>query len=1199
MTAGRRTEHSAAAPRVRRWRSVAACLVFLVVLVVCAGACGTNAVQQLGPTGDPALKAVGCSPGAQGCPCTTEGATFACGKVESQSGNYVTCSMGFSTCTAGLWGACVGNRLITKSRPDVALTSRGIKVLSVPLASCPNVCDPNGCMATQGGPDDVDASGFAASDGGISLQDGTLPLDGGCVGLACDIASCAGNVTTTLSGTVYDPAGNNPLYGAEVYIPANPAQALPAFSTGASCDTCSGAGSLDAIQATQTDAAGNFTLTNVPTLANLPVVVQLGKWRREIQIKTIASCQGNAVAGNCTTPNPADCVFRLPRNQNDGYDPVAGTYTKADLPLVAIITGKSDPFDCLMLKAGIDPHEFSDYMSTKRMHFYRADGTAGGDSLDPAYGANYAGSTLWNNLSSGTPAMSSYDVILLPCEGGANDHQTGGNSPYQNLISYVDNGGRAFTTHFGYSWLEYPAGKSYVPAPDNWSSLANWSPTGAAMTSTVDTQDPLTGIVNTGFPKGAIYSQWLQNLGATNTPSQLAIHEGRQDLTTIGKDAQSWMTAHDTKYPTAPDYTNLFTFNTPLGAAANAQCGRVVYSDFHVSASAQVSGTQCITNVDCGFTSTCQGATAGATGTCNEPCGSSADCPNAGYACAGSAIGTCDQTACRGNGDCPSGHACVNGACACLSNSECSGTCSATTCSPVSCISNAQCGKGTCGGGSCGTTAVLCHKAADCGLGTCGGPSHQGKCRTTGACHENSDCGIGGTCGTGTGSAAGTCATSGQACHSNVDCDSSSCGAGIGSAVGACGTNGQPCATGADCDSGTCNLAGVCTSRSCAGDAACSVSTTCNGAKCSTDACHVDTDCHVDGSTCHGAKCSRSNCNGDSDCPVGLCTGASCTPPPACATNADCGTTGRCTGTMCSANACASGADCGAGSLCGGSCIAPTCAQNSDCASGVCNGGICGCTSNENCGGGQTCQGAVSGTCSRACTQNSDCAPDLCVNGQCGGCTNSSQCHDSGYEAQCGGIPAGNYGHCTPSGASQFPEACRQGTLSSQEKALEFMFFDLTSCVSPDNATPSPPTVDVTGYPPATFTVDFEATACPPQTLPVWREFDWQAQIPTGANIVFSAQSGPTTASLLPPTPLLLATATTPTDTGPMMQNYDVALLDDGTGTKGAGAFNTAMPPVASSNVLRVTITLNPTPDFQQTPTLDQWRVQYDCGASE
>ena len=31
----------------------------------------------------------------------------------------------------------------------------------------------------------------------------------------------------------------------------------------------------------------------------------------------------------------------------------------------------------------------------------------------------------------------------------------------------------------------------------------------------------------------------------------------------------------------------------------------------------------------------------------------------------------------------------------------------------------------------------------------------------------------------------------------------------------------------------------------------------------------------------------------------------------------------------------------------------------------------------------------------------------------------------------------------------------------------------------------------------------------------------------------------------------------------------------------------------------RVTITLEPTPDFQQAPTLNQWKVQYDCAAAE
>jgi hypothetical protein len=158
------------------------------------------------------------------------------------------------------------------------------------------------------------------------------------------------------------------------------------------------------------------------------------------------------------------------------------------------------------------------------------------------------------------------------------------------------------------------------------------------------------------------------------------------------------------------------------------------------------------------------------------------------------------------------------------------------------------------------------------------------------------------------------------------------------------------------------------------------------------------------------------------------------------------------------------------------------------------------------------------------------------------------------------------------------------------------MFFDLTSCVTPDSALPPAPPL-ATKYPPATFTVDFEATACPPQTLPIWREFDWQAQIPMGASIVFSAQSGPTASTLLPTAPLLLYKATVPTDTGPMMSNFDVALID--AGPKGSGAFNVAMPPVVSGSLLRVTITLNPTPDSDQTPTLNQWRVQYDCGASE
>jgi hypothetical protein len=33
--------------------------------------------------------------------------------------------------------------------------------------------------------------------------------------------------------------------------------------------------------------------------------------------------------------------------------------------------------------------------------------------------------------------------------------------------------------------------------------------------------------------------------------------------------------------------------------------------------------------------------------------------------------------------------------------------------------------------------------------------------------------------------------------------------------------------------------------------------------------------------------------------------------------------------------------------------------------------------------------------------------------------------------------------------------------------------------------------------------------------------------------------------------------------------------------------------------VLRVTIALNPTVDYQQAPVLNTWKVQYDCPAAE
>src|SRR6185503_2663436 len=185
---------------------------------------------------------------------------------------------------------------------------------------------------------DVDAGGLTITDSGVSITPGEAGNGGSgpCTGLWCNIASCDGGAKTTIAGSVYDPAGKNPLYNAFVYIPVDPTAALPTFTSGASCDTCAGTGTISAISMAQTGPDGKFTLsTNVPSGTNIPLVVQMGKWRRKVLLPTVTSCTNNVIS-------PANS--RLPKNRTDG----AGGF--ADIPKMALASGSADPFECLLLK---------------------------------------------------------------------------------------------------------------------------------------------------------------------------------------------------------------------------------------------------------------------------------------------------------------------------------------------------------------------------------------------------------------------------------------------------------------------------------------------------------------------------------------------------------------------------------------------------------------------------------------------------------------------------------------------------------------------------------------------------------------------------------------------------------------------------------------------------------------------------------
>jgi hypothetical protein len=675
---------------------------------------GRNDDASVPPPPDPCL-----TPGHLGCACDEVGAVVDCGKVVERNGDYVTCSMGRSTCDGEKWGECVGNRIVAKSLPGLAFGANGRQILGTP-GNCTNVCDPNDCKSTTNTGQDVDAGGLAITEAGVTLVPGEAGTGGTgpCKGLWCQIPSCDGGAKTTISGTVYDPAGKNPLYNAFVYIPVDPTVALPTFSSGASCDTCAGTGTISAISMAQTGPDGKFTLsTNVPSGTGIPLVIQMGKWRRKITLPAITSCTNNVVAA---------ANSRLPKNRTDGD----GNF--ADIPKMAIASGSADPFECLLLKAGVDANEVQFPSNTAaRIHYYVSNG------IDRVPGGAPGLDTLTGNLTT----LKNYDVVLLPCEGKEIDAH-GTQTP--NLVSYTDVGGRVFTTHFGYAWLATP-NSGTAQNLSAFFGTANWQ------LATNDYNDPMTGTIDTSFPKGAAYAQWLVNVGASTTLGQMTINEPRHDAkSAINPPSQRWMYGKSKVATTTPDMLLSMTFNTPVAATPANQCGRVVFSDFHVSADALVTSSgACNADTDCGFGAVCMPPVKGVC--TNQTCNTTSDCSLSGSTCKGAVTGACVPDTCVKDSDCSRGN-CVSGKCQCSKDSHCgSNDCRSSGCTASTCASSSDCGRSqVCAGGVAGTCSKACTTDSQCGSALC----VAGFCT---GCYSDSDCpGSGSSC---TGGKVGTCSS--------------------------------------------------------------------------------------------------------------------------------------------------------------------------------------------------------------------------------------------------------------------------------------------------------------------------------------------------------------------------------------------------------------------------------------------------------
>jgi hypothetical protein len=365
--------------------------------------------------------------------------------------------------------------------------------------------------------------------------------------LRCHVDTCSG-AGTSISGTVYDPAGKNPLPHVFVFVPTAATGKTPVIQPGATtCDTCSvPIGSY--VTATMTDATGSFTLTGVPTSAAVPVVVQLGKWRRQITVAT-TSCQNTSI--------PAGQAH-LPRNRTEG-----------DMPEIALLTGGLDDIGCFLTRMGIDAGEYGSPHSGGRVDVYQGLGVAGnGPGLSTGTAGNCTNTScpLWASKAS----LEAYDIVVLGCEGDLFDATVdagglggllgGGASNVtaaskQAMHDWLAEGGKVFATHFHYTW--------FMNGPSDFQGVASWKGYSLGTGS-----GP--AVIQTSFPKGQDFENALLDAGALSN-GNLNLSGRSDSVQSVNAPTLAWLKDPNTFDP------KYLTFTTPVGSA----CGKVGFSDLH------------------------------------------------------------------------------------------------------------------------------------------------------------------------------------------------------------------------------------------------------------------------------------------------------------------------------------------------------------------------------------------------------------------------------------------------------------------------------------------------------------------------------------------------------------------------------------------------------------------------------------------
>jgi hypothetical protein len=644
----------------------------------------------------------------------------------------------------------------------------------------------------------------------------------------------------------------------------------------------------------------------------------------------------------------------MPKNKSEG-----------DIPRYAVVTGSADGMECVFWKMGVDAAEFTNPSGTGRINLYKGSGVDA-NGTNTGAGAVLNSSTpsetaLFTKNAEGAMPLTGYDVLVLSCQGSNFGERSSSTwNSYQpslaywsDLLAYANTGGRIFASHYAYTYLRAGGTSNAFRGTASWNIDSKYADTFTARVIT----DPAAN------PKGQAFADWLAlpqvgGLASASNP-YLSIVDPRRDFNAVLGKSQAWMDIDWDGSASTPSNPIHYTFNTPVNA--DNSCGRVVFSDFHVSSS----------NNTKAFPTSCGSRTSfsaqekileymlfdlSACVTPYVPLCTPKTCAQLGVNCGAAGDGCGNSIDC---GNCTGDQVC---------GLVTAGKCDSFTCTPRTCASQ---------GIECGVTGDGCGNALNCGT-----------------CLSGQTCGAGGPGKCGTGCSPRTCADQGISCGPAGDGCGNALNCGTCPSGQTCGGGGTPGVCGSTCKPTTCTALGY----------------QCGAAG---DGCGNALNC----GTCPSGQV----CGGGGP---GKCGSSSCTPITCTTLGYNCGVAGDGCGNALNCGTCPSGQICGAGGpgKCGASTCTPRTCLSLGYECGAAGDGCGGSLDCGTCPPGETCGASGPGKCGQASCQPQTCAQQAIECGAAGdGCGNAIDCGTCPPGETCGAGGPGKCGtpSCTPKTCTQ------------------------------------------------------------------------------------------------------------------------------------------------------------------------------------